>query len=231
MSRPLQLQEPQSFASLSVPRRGLRSPNCGVGRLDSVQRPEGRCRPANSAAVHRLVDCLGKISRSVDDAGVRQDAIHLILLSSQSRINQMGDKAALARPSFARCCSDPFVESSWNCDVLSHVSCHSPMIHTLARALHTAHACQPIFDRHRLFGTRGFISRLPLQFQLSSALRPESRGGRGVTDIANQPLGFLPMNVGRAAAPSPPATNKTRAGEPVPAPASSFISRQLGGRP
>ena len=137
MSRPLQLQEPQSFASLSVPRRGRRSPNYGVGRLDSAQRPEGRCRPANSAAVHRLVDCLGKISRSVDDAGVRQDAIHLILLSSQSRINQMGDKAALARPSFARCCSDPFVESSWNCDVLSHVSCHSPTIHTLARALHT----------------------------------------------------------------------------------------------
>jgi hypothetical protein len=167
MSRPLQLQEPQSFASLSVPRRGRRSPNYGVGRLDSAQRPEGRCRPANSAAVHRLVDCLGKISRSVDDAGVRQDAIHLILLSSQSRINQMGDKAALARPSFARCCSDPFVESSWNCDVLSHVSCHSPMIHTLARALHTAHACQPIFDRHRLFGTRGFISRLPLHLSLA----------------------------------------------------------------
>jgi hypothetical protein len=47
----------------------------------------------------------------------------------------------LTRPSFARCCSDPFVESSWNCDVLSHVRCHSPMIHTLARALHTAHAC------------------------------------------------------------------------------------------
>ena len=166
MSRPLQLQEPQSFASLSVPRRGRRSPNCGVGRLDSAQRPEGRCRPANSAAVHRLVDCLGKISRSVDDAGVRQDAIHLILLSSQSRINQMGDEAALARPSFARCCSDPFVESSWNGDVLSHVSCHSPMIHTLARALHTAHACQPIFDRHRLFGTRGRGSRLPLHLSL-----------------------------------------------------------------
>jgi hypothetical protein len=75
----------------------------------------------------------------------------------------------LARPSFARCCSDPFVESSWNCDVLSHVSCHSPMIHTLARALHTAHGCQPIFDRHRLFGTRGFISRLPLHLLDSSS--------------------------------------------------------------
>lgn len=147
MSRRLQLQEPQSFVSISVPRRARRSPNCDVGRRDSVQQPEGRCRPAKSAAVHRLVDCLGKISGSVDYAGVCQDSIHLTLLSSQSCLHQMGDEPALTRPSFARCCSDPFVQSSWNCDVLAHVRCHGPMIHTLARALHTARARQPIFGQ------------------------------------------------------------------------------------
>ena len=176
-SRQLQLQVPQSVASISVRRRARRSPNRDGGRRDSGQQPEGRCRPANSAAVHRLVDRPGKISGSVDDAGVCEDSIHLTLLSGQSRIHQVGDKAALTRPSFARCCSDPLVESSRNCDVLSHVRCHGQMIHTFARTLHTAHArisirpgktCLTRVDRaiELTVWYRGFISRLPLHHSL-----------------------------------------------------------------